>query len=205
LLAELIRNGAQVHFVTDPGPDPEPRYTPSAKLAEFIRMRDMTCRFPGCDLPADRTDIDHTVPWPYGATHPSDLKCYCRKHHNLKTWWAGDWADQQYPDGTVVVTSPTGQSYTTKPVSSLLFPGWNTESTASPPRGTPPRQPPGAGTQMAKRKRTRAQDHAYRIKAERARNAALIAAARNPAPANHQPHSWETTAPVADDDDPPPF
>jgi hypothetical protein len=205
LMAELIRNGATVHFVTDPGPDPEPRYTPSAKLAEFIRMRDMTCRFPGCDLPADRTDIDHTVPWPYGATHPSDLKCYCRKHHNLKTWWIGDWADQQCPDGTVVVTSPTGKTYTTKPVASLLFSAWNTETTASPPRGAPPTRPPGAGTQTAKRKRTRAQDHAYRIKAERAHNAALIAASQKPAPADRQTHSWETTTPITYDDDPPPF
>jgi hypothetical protein len=135
----------------------------------------------------------------------------------LKTWWAGDWADQQYPDGTVVVTSPTGKSYTTKPVASLLFSGWNTETTASPPRGAPPIRPPGAGTQMAKRKRTRAQDHAYRIRAERERNAALIAdakaratktkaqlAQRRAAAAHNEPHSWETHAPT-NDDDPPPF
>ncbi|MCV7229256.1 HNH endonuclease signature motif containing protein [Mycolicibacterium komossense] len=186
LLAELIRNGAQVTVVREPGVDPEPRYTPSARLAEFVRMRDMTCRFPGCDLPADRADIDHTVPWPYGATHPGDVKCYCRKHHNLKTWWTGDWADHQSPDGTVTVTSPTGTTYTTKPVSSLLFPGWNTATTASPPRGAPPTRPPGCGAPRTKRKRTRAQGHAYRIGAERALNAALIAAA---APGDPPPFS----------------
>ena len=208
LLAELIRNGAKVHFVTDPGPEPENHYTPSAKLAEFIRMRDMTCRFPGCDLPADRADIDHTLPWPYGATHPSDLKCYCRKHHNLKTWWTGDdgWTDQQLPDGTVIVTSPTGNTYTTTPGASLLFPGCNITTTASPPpRGAPPSRPPGAGTHMAIRKRTRAQDHTYRITAERAHNAALIAPTPHRAPTSHQPHSRETDAPTSEDDDPPPF
>ena len=29
-----------------------------------IRCRDMTCRFPGCDRPAEFTDIDHTIPYP---------------------------------------------------------------------------------------------------------------------------------------------
>jgi len=43
---------------------PEPRYRPSAALADFTRCRDLTCRFPGCDCPAEYADIDHTVPWP---------------------------------------------------------------------------------------------------------------------------------------------
>jgi hypothetical protein len=30
----------------------------------------MTCRFPGCDRPAEHSDIDHTVPYPLGPTHP---------------------------------------------------------------------------------------------------------------------------------------
>ncbi len=80
LLAELIGYGATVRYVSTPGPDAESHYRPSAKLAEFIWMRDMTCRHPGCDRPADLSDIDHTLPWPHGATHPSDLKCYCRIH-----------------------------------------------------------------------------------------------------------------------------
>lgn len=46
---------------------------PSAKLADYIRARDLTCRFPGCDVPAWNTDIDHTVPYPAGPTHPSNL------------------------------------------------------------------------------------------------------------------------------------
>ena len=47
-------------------------YRPSAALAEFVRWRDLTCRFPGCDAPAAVCDIDHTVPYPRGATHPSN-------------------------------------------------------------------------------------------------------------------------------------
>jgi len=45
-----------------------------------------------------------------------------RYHHLLKTFWTA-WRDQQYPDGTVVWTSPSGQEYVTRPGSQLLFPG----------------------------------------------------------------------------------
>ncbi len=57
----------------------EPRYRPSAASARFIRCRDLTCRFPGCDHPAVACDIDHTVPYPVGPTHPSNNKLYCRR------------------------------------------------------------------------------------------------------------------------------
>jgi hypothetical protein len=63
----------------------EPRYRPSAALARFIRCRDLTCRWPGCDAPAMGCDIDHSVPYPLGPIHPSNNKPYCRIHHLLKT------------------------------------------------------------------------------------------------------------------------
>jgi len=77
LLAELLAYGAKVRFVGAPSPG-EDRYRPSTALQEFVRTRDLTCRFPGCDRPAVAADIDHTVPWPAGATHPANTKCYCR-------------------------------------------------------------------------------------------------------------------------------
>jgi hypothetical protein len=80
---------------------PEAGYTPSAKLAEFVRCRDLTCRAPGCDRPAESCDIDHSIPFgDGGVTHPSNLKCLCRLHHLLKTFWG--WRDKQLPDGTVI-------------------------------------------------------------------------------------------------------
>ena len=102
----------------------EPRYTPSRATADFVRCRDLTCRFPGCDKPAQFCDIDHTVAYPVGPTHPSNLKCLCRFHHLLKTFWNGatGWRDRQLPDGTVMWTSPTGHTYTTYPGSKHLFP-----------------------------------------------------------------------------------
>jgi Domain of unknown function (DUF222) len=81
----------------------ESGYRPSAALAEFVRFRDLCCRFPGCDAPAEACDIDHTVAFPLGPTHPSNLKLLCRYHHLLKTFYAGleGWRDRQMPDGTV--------------------------------------------------------------------------------------------------------
>ena len=83
-LAELSRGGATLSPVRHPGDAPaESGYRPSAALQRFIRCRDLTCRFPDCDRPAEFCDIDHTVPYPLGPTHPSNLKCLCRKHFLL--------------------------------------------------------------------------------------------------------------------------
>ncbi|MGB7358813.1 MAG: DUF222 domain-containing protein, partial [Mycobacterium sp.] len=135
VLAEAIRGGAKIKPLWLPGPDPEPQYRPSARLAEFIRVRDMFCRFPGCDVPADRCDIDHVNPWPSGPTHPSNLNCKCRTHHLMKTFWGGPdgWRDMQYPDGTVTWTAPDGRTYTTRPGSTLFFPTANLITADLPP------------------------------------------------------------------------
>jgi hypothetical protein len=113
---------ARIRPLIHPGDAPaEPRYTPSRNLAEFVRCRDMGCRFPGCDVAAFSTDIDHTVPYSQGGpTQASNLKCLCRLHHLIKTFWG--WHDQQHRDGTVIWTSPAGQTYTTRPGSAVLFP-----------------------------------------------------------------------------------
>ena len=104
----------------------QPGYRPSAGLERFIRCRDLTCRFPNCDRPAEFCDVDHAVAYPLGATHPSNLRCLCRKHHLLKTFWAGattGWHDEQLPDATIIWTSPSGHTYTTRPGSAarLIF------------------------------------------------------------------------------------
>ncbi|KUI44548.1 hypothetical protein AU197_04175 [Mycobacterium sp. IS-1590] len=171
LLPWLISRGAKVRPIKTPGPEAESRYQPSAALAEFVRMRDMYCRAPGCDVPADLCDIDHTIPWPLGPTHPSNLKCLCRKNHMMKTFHGGPdgWRDVQLPDGTVIWTAPSGHTYTTHPGSKLFF-DWDTTTANLPP---PPEIPPPAAdraAKMPKRRRTRAADFAARIKAERARN-----------------------------------
>ncbi len=103
------------------------RYQPSAALERAVRCRDLTCRFPGCSRPAIVCDVDHTVPFNHndpasgGMTVLENLKCLCRQHHRLKTFHGG-WRDRQLADGTVVWTSPTGQTYRTSPAGADLFP-----------------------------------------------------------------------------------
>ncbi|PRC49640.1 HNH endonuclease, partial [Mycobacterium sp. ITM-2017-0098] len=101
----------------------------------------------------------------------SNLKCYCRIHHLVKTFLP-TWTDRQYPDGTVTITTAAGLTYTTTPLTTLLFPGWNT--TTPPPPLAPARHiaptHPGRQLMMPTRRRTRAQDRAARITAERRLN-----------------------------------
>jgi len=159
---------ARIRSVAIPKPVDEPGYRPSAALAEFVRCRDLTCRFPECDRPAEHCDIDHTVPYPAGPTHPSNLKTLCRFHHLLKTFHSG-WSDHQYPDGTIVWTSPTGHTYITKPEGAQWFTALGT------PTGTPevsksPPVSPQRGYCMPTRSTTRTQRRRKAILAERATN-----------------------------------
>jgi Domain of unknown function (DUF222) len=167
---------AKIKPLALPSTSPEPGYRPSTTLAEFVRCRDLTCRFPGCDQPAEVCDIDHTVTFPLGPTHPSNLKLLCRYHHLLKTFYSGvgGWADRQLPDGTVEWTAPTGQTYTTKPAGALFFPILAT-STGEIAIGKRDREPcQGRGLMMPRRKQTRAQERRYRIWGERRINEARI-------------------------------
>jgi len=171
LLQDMLARGARRKTVYLPT-ESENRYRPSAGLDTVIRLRDLTCRHPGCDRPAVRADLDHTIAYPSGPTHPGNLKAYCRLHHLRKTFWPG-WHEHQDADGTLHVTSPTGHRYTTKPLGALLFPALR-----SGPYPPPPKQvttaPPTRTGKMPTRSRTRAQTRAHRITTERANNRANI-------------------------------
>ncbi|MCV7203786.1 HNH endonuclease [Mycolicibacterium peregrinum] len=145
--------------------EPEPGYRPSMALSEFIRWRDLTCRFPGCDAPVERCDIDHTAPWPAGPTHPSNIKLYCRAHHLIKTFCPG-WSDRQFPDGTVEITTPTGHTYTTEPHGAGMFPDLATP-TGDLDLPEPEAPSPNRAAKMPKRSRAREQDRQDRIAEER--------------------------------------
>jgi hypothetical protein len=110
----------------------------------------------------------------------TNLKCLCRKHHLLKTFWTGarGWCDEQLPDGTVIWTSPSGHTYRTVPGSALLIPA------LSLPTGTlaqPRYRDTGCadrGAMMPKRKQPRATERLRRIMAERNQNQREIATRR---------------------------
>jgi hypothetical protein len=179
----------------------EPQYIPSAKLAAFVRARDLTCRAPGCDRAATECDLDHTIPYADGgATHTSNLKCVCRAHHLLKTFWG--WHDKQLPDATVIWATPSGQTYVTTPGSAMLFP------TLCAPTGDIP-TPDLADVDrcgdrtamMPLRATTRAQNRVHRIAAERRHNRE----ARQPERRQNQPAYFGLAPPGDSDNEPPPF
>jgi hypothetical protein len=189
LLAELLRTGAKLRPLCPPSVEPEPGYRPSANLERHIRSRDLTCRFPGCTMPAEFCDIDHVIPYPLGATHPSNLACLCRKHHHLKTFWTGDWGLKLLADGAAVWTSPTGRTYTTHPGCRSFFPRWDTDTGELPPPPARRAFNTDRGLMMPRRRRTRAVDRVARIKSERQHN-------NSDPPPTPEPPS---------DPDPPPF
>jgi hypothetical protein len=175
LLAALIANGATVRPIKAPTVEPDSGYRISTANREFVQARDLMCRFPGCDRPIYHADLDHTIAWgdDGGPTHASNLKGYCRHHHLLKTFHDG-WSEIQKPDGTIILTTPTGHTYTSIPTSRLLFPTVNTTSAPIEP-GKPKPRAPDKTAKMPKRQRTKAKDRAYRIAAERALNDAHVA------------------------------
>ncbi|HUB57440.1 MAG TPA: HNH endonuclease signature motif containing protein [Mycobacterium sp.] len=173
-----IASTAKLKALALPSTSPEPVYRPSTALAEFVRCRDLTCRFPGCDQPAEVCDLDHTVPFPLGPTHASNLKLLCRYHHLLKTFYSGvsGWADRQLPDGTVEWTAPSGHIYTTTPSGAMFFPVLAT-STGELKITTESGRPSIAkGLMMPTRRRTRAAERAARIASERRINETRIVA-----------------------------
>lgn len=178
---------------------PEPGYTPSRALAEFVRARDLTCRAPGCDRAATLCDIDHTVPRAAGgATHPSNLKCLCRQHHLLKTFWG--WQDEQLADGTVIWSVPNGRTHVTTPGSAVLFPGLCAGVELPPAVVTPQDHCTDRDAMMPRRARTRAQHRTERIAAERRHNRTAREARRR-----YWQHAYSRARDAGDDDEPPPF
>jgi hypothetical protein len=200
LIAELATSAKLVPLIHPADAPPEPGYVPSAALADFVRCRDLTCRWPGCDRPAANCDLDHTIPHADGGpTHASNLKCYCRTHHLVKTFWG--WRDQQLPDGTLILTSPAGRTHVTTPGSALLFPSLCRSTGALP---APEADPPAdycaeRSAMMPKRRRTRAQNRAHRIATERRHNHHARTLQRT------ECSSYTGPAPPHTDNDPPPF
>ena len=113
-------------------------YAVPAGMALQVKTRDGTCRAPGCEIPTEHTDLDHTLEWLQdrsssggaggptaenvdrptaegagGPTAETNLVALHRGHHNLKT--SGFWDSDQQLDGTVVWTTATGRKVNTYP------------------------------------------------------------------------------------------
>jgi hypothetical protein len=114
------------------------RYSVPADLRRWLRLRDGSCRFPGCARPATRSDIDHIRAWQHGGpTDHDNLAHLCAAHHRLKhrTLWAVD----TEPNGVLRWTSPGGHTHRTHP-----------ETTLGPPPALPPKpEPPTPSARVA--------------------------------------------------------
>ena len=200
LVAELAASAKLVPLIHPADAPPEKGYVPSKALADFVRCRDLTCRWPGCDCPAVACDIDHTIPYGQGGpTHASNLKCFCRTHHLVKTFWG--WQEKQLPDGTLILTSQAGHTYVTTPGSALLFPSLcrATGAIAAAEVDTHLDYCAERTAMMPQRHRTRAQNRATRIATERRRNREARAARRA------ECWTYAGPAPPESDEEPPPF
>ncbi|MDR0945394.1 MAG: HNH endonuclease [Bifidobacteriaceae bacterium] len=90
-------------------------YIPSPLLRTVVMVRDQFCRFPGCDVPATRCDIDHVRRFNGLApareqTVASNLHVLCRTHHRAKhrDGWK---VSRQSTTGQTVWTSCTGSRH----------------------------------------------------------------------------------------------
>jgi Domain of unknown function (DUF222) len=90
-----------------------PRHEPPESLKTYVKLRDRTCRFPGCTRRARRCDVDHRVPWPLGPTCDENCHCLCRRHHRAKH--EGGWQVRPLKPGTFEWTSPLGFTHVVKP------------------------------------------------------------------------------------------
>ena len=90
------------------------RYEPTREMVEHVRAVDGVCRAPGCQVPAERCDLDHIVPWPTGETRVSNLEALSRGCHNLKT--AGAWRVERVDeDDGIRWSTLAGRDYITYP------------------------------------------------------------------------------------------
>ena len=109
-------------------------YVPTEAQKARVRGRDGQCRFPGCDVPAHRCQIDHVVDYDpthttkgdgddsgdgagdgggygLGVTATWNLQCLCQRHHNLKT--SRHWRAVMHADGSVTWVDHSGHVFAT--------------------------------------------------------------------------------------------
>ena len=97
------------------------RYKVPKALRRFLRLRDETCRFAGCNQPARTADLDHTHEWQdLGHTAHDNLAHLCPGCHALKS--ETGWTVKQEPGGILTWHSPTGRPFVTEPATPIATP-----------------------------------------------------------------------------------
>lgn len=89
-------------------------YQPSQGLRRFLRIRDRTCRLPGCIRLAAASEIDHTTPFSQGGeTSADNLAHLCKGHHVLKH--EKPWSVKNLGGGVLEWKTPLGQVVQSSP------------------------------------------------------------------------------------------
>ena len=101
--------GEPTHVVT-------PTRRPSVAQRRRTEIRNRTCIFPGCRMPARQSDIDHTTAVADGGeTCDCNLAPLCRHDHCIKHQHG--WVYQRLPDGRWQWTTRLGHTYAQMPES----------------------------------------------------------------------------------------
>lgn len=83
------------------------RYRPSSALRDLLRLRDVQCRFPGCNRLAEQSEADHIEGWDSGGhTERTNTQLLCKQHQLFKH--ALGWQVVYRPDGSVQWRTPNG-------------------------------------------------------------------------------------------------
>jgi hypothetical protein len=86
----------------------------SPALARHVRLRDRTCRQPGCGRTAERSQIDHTVRYgDGGVTALDNTNALCSKHNLMRE--RSGWDSSQPVPGTLVFRTPANRVHVTTP------------------------------------------------------------------------------------------
>lgn len=139
----VLDRGMAYRILTDPVGRPlayaSKKYRPSTELAEHVVLRDVTCRFPTCSVPARVSDLDHRLPWRQGgATEPANLWALHRGHHFGKTHHRFRIAADTMT-GELCWITPAGHRYPVHPDLQPLIPQAATTAEPQPPeRPDPP-------------------------------------------------------------------
>ncbi len=142
-------------------PDSAYVYRPTAILDTWLRILCGTCQWPHCDAPAWNADLDHDEPFNHtdptrgGTTTAAGMKPYCRTHHRIKH--SGTWAERHNPDRSIDYIAPTGHRYHSRATGYLDLLGVHPDDIEDP------------DPSIRRRRRTRAENKAASIGAERRR------------------------------------
>jgi hypothetical protein len=112
LIAEITDQWADRHRMwRELAKDPRARFARGA-LADHVRIRDRSCVGPGCDRPARRSQLDHTIDHAHGGnTVEGNIGPGCWRHHPDKD---RGWTLTQPRPGHFVWISPLGRTYRTR-------------------------------------------------------------------------------------------